>query len=86
MSITKAIFAIDSIESLREAQNALNVRYRELQSRAARTFIKGDKVSFRSNRTGEFVTGIVEKINQKTVSVRTPTANWKVSPSLLKRS
>lgn len=44
MSITKAIFAIDSLEDLREAQNALTVRFRELQRRAAVSFRVGDKV------------------------------------------
>lgn len=82
---TKAIFAIDNLDDLREVQNALNVRFRELQRRAAVSFRVGDKVQFKS-RSGQIITGTVQKINQKTVSVNTPTSNWKVSASLLQRA
>jgi hypothetical protein len=90
MSINKAIFAIDNLEDLRDAQSALNARFRELQRRAAVFFQVGDKVSFKS-RTGENITGIVNKVNQKTISIKTastlsnPASNWKVSPSLLRK-
>ena len=83
---TKAIFAIDSLDELREAQNALNVRFRELQRRAAVSFRVGDKVKFQS-RTGSLVTGTVQKINQKTIKVQSSTGNmWNVSASLLQRA
>jgi len=82
---TKAIFAIDNLEDLREAQSALAVRFRELQSRAAHSFNKGDKVKF-TTRSGEIITGTVAKINQKTVTVNTPNSTWKVSGSLLKKA
>lgn len=82
---TKAIFAIDNLEDLREAQSALAVRFRELQSRAAHSFSKGDKVKF-TTRSGEIITGTVAKINQKTVTVNTSNSTWKVSGSLLKKA
>jgi len=82
---TKAIFDIDNLDDLREAQNALNARFRELQLRAAHSFRIGEKVTFKT-RTGEIVTGVIKKINQKTVSVQTATTNWKVSASLLKKA
>lgn len=82
---TKAIFAIETIEDLREAQNALNVRSRELQRRAVYEFRVGDKVEF-TTRSGEVVKATVTKINQKTVSVRAfEGTNWKVSGSLLRK-
>lgn len=85
-TVTKAIFAIDSLDELREAQNALNVRFRELQRRAAVSFRVGDAVKFQS-RTGKIVSGTVTKVNQKTVSVIASTGNnWKVSASLLQRA
>lgn len=84
-TVTKAIFAIDSLDELRIVQNALAIRFKELQSRAAHSFMKGDKVSFKT-RNGETVTGTVAKINQKTVTVNTPTSQWKVSGSLLRRA
>lgn len=85
MSANKAIFAIDNLEDLREAQNALNARFRELQRRAAVSFRIGDKVQFKS-RAGLMVTGTVTKINQKTIQVNTPTSNWKVAASLLQKA
>lgn len=86
MSINKAIFAIDSIAELNEIQNALNVRFRELQRRAAISFRVGDSVKFQS-RTGKTISGTVTKVNQKTVSVLASTGNnWKVSGSLLQRA
>lgn len=84
MSINKAIFAINTLDELREVQNALTVRFRELQARAAHSFVRGDKVSFKT-RNGETITGTVAKINQKTVTVNTTTSQWKVSGSLLRR-
>lgn len=84
-TVTKAIFAIDSLDEMREAQNALNVRFRELQRRAAISFRVGDSVKFQS-RTGKTISGNVTKVNQKTVSVRTADSNWKVSASLLQRA
>lgn len=82
---TKAIFAIDNLEDLREAQSALNVRFRELQTRAAYAYSKGDKVGFKT-KNGSWITGVVTKINQKTIEVRADAGNtWKVSPSLLSK-
>ena len=86
MSINKAIFAIDSIAELNEIQNALNVRFREIQRRAAISFRVGDAVKFQS-RTGKTISGTVTKVNQKTVSVKAiDSTNWKVSGSLLQRA
>lgn len=84
-TVTKAIFAIDSLDELRIVQNALAIRFKELQSRAAHSFSRGDKVKF-TTRNGETVTGTVAKINQKTVTVNTPTSQWKVSGSLLRKA
>ena len=87
---TRAILAITNIEDLREAQDALQVKYREIQRLSAMAFRVGDIVSFNS-RNGQKITGIVNKVNQKTVSVKTsptlnsPASNWKVSPSLLRK-
>ena len=49
---TRAILAITNIEDLREAQDALQVKYREIQRLSAMAFSVGDKVSFNS-RTGQ---------------------------------
>lgn len=85
MSANKAIFAIDNLEDLREAQNALNARFRELQRRMAVSFRVGETVKFKS-RAGKTITGTVQKINQKTVKVQSSTGNmWTVTASLLQK-
>lgn len=80
---TKAIFAIDNMDELHEAQSALNVRFRELQRDKAREFRVGQKVCFRSSY-GDIIHGAVSKVNLKTVTVNSGLQRWKVSPSLLK--
>jgi hypothetical protein len=72
------------MDDLREVMNACNVRFRELQSRAAHSFSRGDSVFFIA-KSGQKITGVVTKVNQKTVSVKTATSEWKVSGSLLRR-
>ena len=84
-TLTKAVSTIDNLDDLRSVQNALAIRFKELQSRAAHSFMKGDKVKFET-RSGEIITGVVARINQKTVTVNTPNSQWKVSGSLLKRA
>jgi hypothetical protein len=84
-TLNKAIFAIDNMEDLREVMNACNVRFRELQARAAHSFSRGDSVSF-VTKSGQKITGVVTKVNQKTVSVKTATSEWKVSGSLLRKA
>lgn len=84
-TIVKSVLAIDNLDDLRSVQNALAIRFKELQSRAAHSFMKGDKVKFQT-RSGETITGTVAKINQKTVTVNTPISQWKVSGSLLRRA
>ena len=83
-TVTKAIYDIDSMEELRIIMNIVNMRFKELQARAAQSFVRGDTVTF-TTKHGQKITGVVTKINQKTVSVKTPTSEWKVSGSLLKR-
>ena len=46
----------------------------------------GDRVTF-SNKAGREISGIITKINQKTVAIKTANeGNWKVSTSLVKKA
>jgi ribosomal protein L35AE/L33A len=82
---TRAILAINSIEELKEAISAINVRQRELQRHAANSFSIGNWVQFKS-KTGKTVKGQIVKINQKTVKVTTTTGHvWTVSATMLSR-
>ncbi len=67
------------IDRMREAQR---IKLQGLQASGALRV--GARVSFESRKTRTRVTGVVEKINQKTVMVKSPTGLWKVAPSLLK--
>jgi hypothetical protein len=47
-------------------------------------FIVGDRICF--ERNDELVTGVVKKLNQKTISIETDEGiGWNVAPSFLKR-
>jgi hypothetical protein len=72
------------------------------QLRAKAGFRMGDKVKFRSSKTGRDVVGFVKKINSKSIDVLEDTANginlvnspmpaylqmtWRVSPSMLSKA
>lgn len=60
-------------------------RQRQMQQDIGSSFNVGDKVWFDAKRRGR-VEGLIEKINQKTIVVKTPLVTWKVSPSLLKKA
>ena len=74
-----------SAEEIRSISQAISIKFKEMQRVASIRFSKGDKVSFQT-RSGETITGVVARINQKTVTVNTPNSQWKVSGSLLKRA
>ena len=79
----KSIFAVDSIEDLRDIQKALNQRWTELESRESLNFKVGDSVKFTSRKRGGVQIGIVKKINRKTIAIAVGNVTWRVSPSLL---
>jgi len=83
-TLNNMIFAINSIEELKEAQAALTVRWRELERMTAVRYIPGDFVSF-TDKSGCLLRGCVVKVNTKTIKVRTTNGTkWTVSPSLLR--
>ena len=58
-------------------------RQRSIQTEIGTSFQVGDSVYF-NDRRGAKVTGIIKKINRKTIKVDTGGYLWSVSPSLLK--
>ena len=81
--IIRDIFAVDSIEDLRDIQRTITQRRSELESRGALNFKIGDSVKFSSNKRGGIQVGIVKKINRKTIAVAVGNVTWRVTPSLL---
>lgn len=84
--INKAILSGNfSPDDIRSIQQALKAAYSNMQTREKFSYRVGEEVTFKA-RSGEYISGKITKINQKTINVRTNTGmEWKVSPSLLKK-
>ena len=80
----KSIFDCDRDE-LSQASDMLKRAWSMEQQKAVNNFKIGDKVQFDAGNRGGIISGIVTKINQKTISVKTDTSTWKVSGSLLSK-
>ena len=72
-------------EEIRALSNAISFKFKEMQRMATVRFAKGDKVKFET-RSGETITGVIARVNQKTVTINTPTSQWKVSSTLIRRA
>ena len=65
--------------------NRLNMLQRQRTRQSMEDFRPGDVVSFR-NEDGQTVTGVLVRLNKKTVTVHTESGTrWNVSPQLLTR-
>lgn len=84
IDIVTAIRNLTTLEEIKEINDAVSLQWTFIQLCAAKSFRKGDKVTFTGK--GTVLTGVVEKVNQKTVAVKTgPHQTWRVSPNLLKK-
>jgi len=81
-----------TLRSIRSADNdtlnamikEINARRSVVQKQLGNKFTVGQMVEFNSKK-GVVERGEIEKINRKTISVRTaPLVRWRVSPSLLR--
>jgi len=64
--------------------NILKRRAKQLDEQIANSFSIGDKVSFKG-RYNRVETGVVTKVNTKTINVRTESNMWRVAPSILNK-
>ena len=80
--ISAAALRSASLEDLRNLNRAVVEALRSREKAMADTFVVGDRVKFRA-KDGRTITGIVHKINLKTVKVRSIDVMWAVTPSLL---
>ncbi len=83
--IVEHIYQIETQEDLKILDGALKLRWNELIARAARSFKVGDRVKFTNRKYGMVVTGVITKINQKTIKLTADKGGmkWTVGPSLL---
>jgi len=70
----------DQLTSIVDAVKFSRARLVDMNKRALRI---GDAVSFRSSRNGQTVTGTVQKIAIKFVTVKTAQGLWKVPANML---
>jgi small-conductance mechanosensitive channel len=70
-------------DELNTLQEAIKFARSELVHEVKRGLSIGDNVTFTSSRTGKDITGVVEKIAVKYVTVRTIEGGWKVPANML---
>lgn len=86
-TIVSNIFNVNSLDDLRDISQAIKQRWGELESRGTLNFRVGNSVKF-PDRNGSMFTGIVVKVNRKSVNVKVQQASgiqvtYRVAPSLL---
>lgn len=82
--IHSAIFALDKLEDLKSITQAVNLRWKSIQSQARVKFRVGQDVVF-TDRQGYTINGKIMKINPKNIKVKSASGvQWNVSPNLLK--
>ena len=85
--VTDYIWNIQTTDEIHELWDLLKLRNKQLQERIATKFSIGDHVEWVHKRNGQVITGVIEKINQKSIGVFVKqTGNighWRVSPSLI---
>jgi uncharacterized protein YkvS len=80
-TIIQSKFTNDELNTIIEAVKFARSRIAQQNTFSIRV---GAKVQFKSSKTGLMIEGVVEKVNPKTIIVRTaPFEKWKVSASLL---
>jgi hypothetical protein len=70
-------------DELNTLSDAIRFARTELVHEVKRGLSIGDNVTFTSSRTGKDVTGVVEKIAVKYVTVRTIEGGWRVPANML---
>ena len=85
-NLKSLISLIDNIEDMKSVSQVFNAKIKHLQRVSTYSFDRGDKISFRSNKTGQTIVGTVERVNQKTLSITASDGTrWKVSSTLVNK-
>ena len=83
-TITRDIISGDySNDELNKIAEAIRFARGQLTQKNRRSLVIGTKVKFTSSRAGGDITGTVEKVAIKFVTVRSTTGLWKVPASML---
>lgn len=84
ISDVEAFIMNASKEDVEAIYSALKYKHSKEIRSATSKFSVGDKVSF-IGRNGTKIVGIVDRINRKTVSIKTDVGMWRVTSTLLKK-
>lgn len=79
-TIITGTFTNDQLDSI---VSAVKFARNQLATKAKFTFRAGSQVKFVSSRTGQHVTGTVQKVNRKFIIVNTTQGNWRVPANML---
>lgn len=79
-AIVTGDFTNDQLNSI---SDAIRFARSQLATKAKFTLVKGSNVKFTSSRSGQIVTGTVEKVNRKFIIVRSGLTNWRVPANML---
>lgn len=79
-AIVTGDFTNDQLNSI---SDAIRFARSQLATKAKFTLVKGSNVKFTSSRSGQIVTGTVEKVNRKFIIVRSGLSNWRVPANML---
>jgi phage gpG-like protein len=82
--LKKQLFALPR-EDIDEAWGILRQAASRLAQEATMNFRRGQKVSWDSRKRGETMSGVIEQINQRTITVKVHGgARWRVSADMLR--
>jgi hypothetical protein len=81
--INAAILSVQSMDELKLINEALSYQWKRVQKAQTKAFRVNQRVEWDS-KNGRVMSGVIEKINQKTVSVNTGVGKWRVSAGLLR--
>jgi small-conductance mechanosensitive channel len=77
----RAVKDLTTVEDIQDASNILKNRLSEIERVLAVAFGVGDTVSFTARKVNH--TGVIEKINAKSITVNVSGRTWTVAPSYL---
>ncbi len=83
----EALMAKATMADLNQVRDMYNRAHDRLARETSAKLVVGSRASWKTNKAkfgkGTTMSGIITKINSKTVVLKTEEGNWKVSPSML---
>lgn len=85
--IARTIIASDfSNDDITVIEQAIRFHRQELIRKNTGSLVKGTRVNWMSSRTRQIMSGTVEKVGRKFITVSTNLGSWRVPANMLKRA